>query len=272
MGQPEPARLVFWREEDKSFLPALDEATLSQIIESGLRRHIEGVSNGTIRPLRTILQDQMKGRRSARPNADAAPHPDARNRLSDWDSMQLLSADLRRVYGNWISPSFCYHALHAAFYQPRGCLLSFLLGHRSTAFRIDARDLETARVALVNAVRDRHSEVNRLLIELNRTSSSEMTTQASADVICEAVARLVELEHGASGTEERWFDSVPEKTAIYLESVGCFVPVEQIDDIADKHFSSWVDPETDTVAQFADEIAAISVKQRFWEKYGKPAP
>lgn len=242
---------IYWREALQSYLPALKQTDFDTIVQE-LDRHALAVKQGALITFKALYEHHMEritqqdGSQLIRRKAESA------SVLTHYDSLLLLDQKLQEALGSWIRPGFCYQTLYPVYNQDEKIVLP---------------EVEKAARELFKALQERHDAVDRKLKEI-RSPKFALDRDNGQQKIASVIQMLVEKDVEETGCDDRWFYGSCENISIFLESFGFHLTTENIDDIADHHFSSWVDPETDAVQLFSDEIAALVVKQLFSDLYG----
>ena len=258
---------IFWRPEIESFFAEFPERSVRSLIDNELRRHGLGVQKGKILSHGEFFEHHMEQVKRKGGVFEIRPKASSAGFSSDIDSLQLLDEKLRELLGNWIPGAFSYHALHPKFW---GTDRFIALPNR--------RQQKEARELIIEALKSRQSLLNTALTQLHLAHRSKsdphpdpLTPSPSPpdeSGLQRAIRRLVEDKLESSNSEDRWFFLVADLGSLYLESVGCEITLDEIDDIAEGFFQSWMEPSQDDIQRFADELAALSVKQLFDHHYG----
>ena len=175
--------------------------------------------------------------------------------MSDFESLGLLDVKLHNILGDWIPYMFSYHAFYATYRGARD-LVEIVGDNRSEAVGL-----------LLDALKARRAEVDAMIRKLHDVQGSFPKELSQPSLAC-AVQTLVNDEIEQTDCEDRWFYSLCEKTPLYMASLGCVITEDDVESIAEKHFESWIQPNEDAVLRFADELAAIGIKQIFESQYG----
>lgn len=175
----------------------------------------------------------------------------------DFDEFQKMDQHLRRKFGDWVPYAFSYGIVSPYKATPESII------------SIPANQLAEIVDKLVTQLTSLAEKLNEFIQQLHDSFPVDSKTnsghghQAIAGVITKILEKVID----ETGCDDRWFYDVVYLSAIYMQSIDCPVTLGEMDDIADKHFSSWIMPEEDAAQRYADEIAALSVKRLFAERY-----
>ena len=247
---------ISWRSDDNSFFSQFPEDAVRALIEAEMRRHLFGVENGKILPFDKFYELHMEHVKRTDAATEIRKKTESAEFMTDSDSLNLLDAKLRELLGSCIPPLFSYHTLYNRF----GRFVSIGLEDQPEALQV-----------LLDALCVRRTEIDGLLKKLHESHTSE-DDELSESKLSAAVQILVRDEIHATDGEDRWFYWLTDKASLYMESVGCAITMDEIDNIAEKYFESWVTPSSDDVERFADELAAMGIKRLFARQYGQDGP
>jgi hypothetical protein len=256
---PRTDRMIYWREDNGSFLPPLDENVVNREIERELQRHVSGVKAGTIISFRKMRKRHLEQVMEEDGVPTIRKKPGSEEYMTDFDSLSLLDARLRAVFGNWIPYAFSWDAISREFHGLRGFI------------SIGRRRVPEAREMIVEAFKERRKQVDEFLKKIHAASPVKTTDDEKTLLtnLSGAIQILVRGVMGETDCDDHWYGGVEENADLYLESLGCFVRKSEVEEITEKHFESWVEPSEDEVVRFADELAAIGVRKLFESRYGK---
>lgn len=229
------------------------------LIEAELLRHLSGVQDAKIIPFEKFYELHMEHVQRRGGGIEIRKKAQSAEFMTDSDSLNLLDAKLRELLGNWIPPLFSYHTLYNRF-RCDDRFVSIGEEHQREALQV-----------LLAALRDRRTEIDGLLKKLHESHSSVQPDDDKFIVseLSAIIQMLVDDEIHETDCEDRWFYWLTDKASLYMESVGCAITMDDIENIAEKYFASWLQPSNDDVQKFGDELAAIAIKRLFARQYGQ---
>ncbi len=90
----------------------------------------------------------------------------------------------------------------------------------------------------------------------------------SGEGLGKVAAEMVETEIQENHGDDRWFGGIVDTLDLCFHALQGNVDENEIEQIAERSFSSWIAPEKDAIQQFADDLAALSMRSQFRKTYG----
>jgi hypothetical protein len=250
-------RMIYWRENIKSFLPVIDRSLFSTIIREGFRTHIERLHKGNILTgsefnARFIYYEDVDGRKVMR------THPSAKSYDTEYSSFSNVNDNLIDAFGVWVPDGAIYAALYGESPKVKNGLLDL---HEENIYEIEE--------LLSRRIEAHHRDADQLLKKMHgeaRYTDASNPEELHA-YIHEAIDKTIREDIEDTFCEDRWFGLLDYKSTLFLESIGCMVEIYEVDALADTCFREWTEPHKEHVEMFLRGLWDMGVKEMFEKKY-----
>jgi len=235
--------LIYWREKEQSFLPTLDEKELAVLLDDELALYCKRVE------ARTIISGSAFSKRQLSLSSQTEID-------SDIGALQKISFKLIRAYGYWIPSD----------------LVAFIFGdvvkrRVKNGCRYPSEDEQKEIVRrVILSLRDLHKDTNTILMGFHAALSSE-NDESKSEALVQELLLMTHKVAKKTRCDDRWFADLCGDLEILTKLFESEIDFDTLDDIAEKHFESWMPPSEDAATRFADEVAALFVKRLFEQKY-----
>ena len=235
--------LIYWREKEQSFLPALDEKEIAEWLDDELALYCKRVE------ARTIISGSAFSKR--RLSVSSQTEID-----SDIGALQKISFKLIKAYGYWIPSELV------------GFVLDDVVKSRAkNGCRFPSKDEQKEIVRrVILSLRDLHKDTNTILAGFHAALSSE-NDESKSEALAKELRLMTDKVAKKTRCDDRWFADLCGDLETLTKLFESEIDYDTLDDIAEKHFESWMPPSEDAATRFADEVAALFVKRLFEQKY-----
>lgn len=247
-------RAIYWREEDQSFLPKLNFLFLENFFRMEMSIYLQKMKAGK------ILDYNEYSKRfhyQTQPDEKGIVHtktkPEAKGYEMEYDTFRNIDVKIAEIFGKWAQYFGSYNSLYAYYRKGKGLVLN-------------EGDLNEYVSLLFNSLKKLRDEKDDFLKEMHQESLPS-NLKSPSDQVVYASKKVLDYIMKQNDFDDRWFGHLPQDTTIYLESLGYLVDENDVDTICDKHFSSWISPNPDSIAKYLDELKGIFVQKLFDQKY-----
>jgi hypothetical protein len=256
-----PKRFIYWRAEARSFLPEIDEQELTELLNEEFARYQRGRNDGSVVSHGDYNRNHMelvevKRKRKGETTSEYRVKKGSEAVLSDYQSLVKVGVTCREMFGNWIEPNLIYHCLYSMYDKESGIMIPD--EQRSKAVELAKKAIYEQREFVDDFLKSSHDFL----------PSNQIERGSPADNFIYLFEHLTRNLSKQTACSDRWFDELCWNLSFYSETLAIQVTHEQIDEIADKHFESWMSPGDEATTRFADELSAVFVKKLFEQEYG----
>lgn len=241
---------IYWREETQTFLSEINIEKTNHIILRALGEFQEGVKAGRIVSVGEYFRMIVEPNQS-----EPKKKPESRQVISDFDAFKELDLQLRELMGNWVPYPFSYYPLLEKFGVNR-----FIL--------IPPSQLSHAAAAVLEQLSFCRNNIDQILGKLHQQHKGLTHSELNGETVRHVMEFMVRDELNEYGCDDGWFGGLSRTASLYFESIGCDLSEDVLEPITETHFESWIAPSEDKIIRFADEVAALTVKQMFKDQYG----